>query len=60
MWGLMFIACNLRRIGNILRKEVLKEYPGLLVSSFFVIFDLCWLFLKLSGKNSPAGGGKDI
>lgn len=33
--GFMFIAYNLRRIGNILTMEVLKEYLRILVSMFF-------------------------
>jgi transposase len=35
--GFMFIAYNLRRIGNILTREVLKEYLRMLVSLFFSI-----------------------
>ena len=38
--GLMFIAYNLRRIGNILTMEVLKEYLRMLASLFLAIFDL--------------------
>ena len=38
--GLMFIAYNLRRIGNILTINVLKEYLRMLASLFFAIFDL--------------------
>jgi hypothetical protein len=37
--GLMFIAYNLRRIGNILTMNVLKEYLRILVSIFLRIFD---------------------
>jgi len=33
--GFMFIAYNLRRIGNILTREMLKEYLRILVSLFF-------------------------
>jgi hypothetical protein len=33
--GFMFIAYNLRRIGNILTREMLKEYLRTLVSLFF-------------------------
>ena len=54
--GFMFIAYNLRRIGNILTMNVLKEYLRMLVSSFFMIFDLFWLFLKLSDIKSTAKG----
>jgi hypothetical protein len=39
--GLMFISYNLRRIGNILTREVLEEYLRILVSSIPGIFDLC-------------------
>jgi transposase len=35
--GFMFIAYNLRRIGNILTGEVLKEYLRMLISLFFSI-----------------------
>ena len=56
--GLMFIAYNLRRIGNILTMNVMKEYLRILVSSFFVIFDLSGLYLKLFGKKSPTKGEK--
>ncbi len=38
--GLMFIAYNLRRIGNILTRDLLKEYLRILVSLFLTIFDL--------------------
>jgi transposase len=41
--GFMFIAYNLRRIGNILTREVLREYLGILASSFLGIFDLTGL-----------------
>ena len=37
--GFMFIAYNLRRIVNILTREVLKEYLRMLVSLLFAIFD---------------------
>ena len=36
--GLMFVAYNLRRIINILGKEVLQEYLWMLVFSFLIIF----------------------
>ena len=42
--GLIFIAYNLRRLGNILTREVLKEYLRILASSISIIFDLSWLF----------------
>jgi hypothetical protein len=35
--GFMFIAYNLRRIGNILTREVLKEYLRILDSLFLTI-----------------------
>jgi transposase len=38
--GFMFIAYNLKRIGNILTREVLKEYLQMLVSLFLAVFDL--------------------
>jgi hypothetical protein len=38
--GFMFIAYNLRRIGNILTKDVLKEYLRMLVSLFLAVFGL--------------------
>ena len=37
--GLMFIAYNLRRIGNILTKDRLKEYLRMLLSLFFILSD---------------------
>jgi len=46
--GLMFIAYNLRRIGNILTMNVLKEYLRILSSLFMCLFDLKWGILKLS------------
>jgi hypothetical protein len=36
----MLIAYNLRRIGNIMTRDGLKEYLGILVSVFLAIFDL--------------------
>ncbi len=38
--GFMFIAYNLRRIGNILTREMLKEYLRILASLFLAISDL--------------------
>lgn len=38
--GLMFIAYNLKRIGNILTSNVFQEYLRILVSAFLVFFDL--------------------
>jgi hypothetical protein len=35
--GFMFIAYNLRRIGNILNRDQLNEYLRILVSLFFTI-----------------------
>jgi transposase len=44
--GLMFIAYNLKRIGNILTPDILKEYLRILVSSFLVFFDPTGAILK--------------
>ena len=52
--GFMFIAYNLRRIGNILTMKVLKEYLRILVLSILVIFDLCWVFIISFGRLFPA------
>ena len=38
--GFMFIAYNLRRLGNILTRDLLKEYLSILVSLFLTIYDL--------------------
>ena len=38
--GFMFIAYNLRRIGNILTKEVLKEYLKSIASLYFDILGI--------------------
>jgi len=45
----MFIAYNLRRIGNILTREVLKEYLRMLFSLFLVISDLQGVIFLNSG-----------
>ena len=45
------IACNLRRIGNILTLNVLKEYLRMLVSLFLAIFDLTGAVLRHFGLN---------
>jgi len=45
----MFIAYNLRRIGNILTLNVLKEYLRMLVSVFLAIFDLTGVVLRHFG-----------
>jgi hypothetical protein len=37
--GFMFIACNLRRIVNILSQDRLKEYLRILLSLFLIIYD---------------------
>jgi len=51
--GLMFIAYNLKRIGNILTSEVLKEYLRILVSSFLAIFDLSGaILMHFAGANN--------
>jgi hypothetical protein len=44
----MFIAYNLRRIGNILTMNVLKEYLRMLSSLFMCLFDLKGVVLKRS------------
>ncbi len=41
--GFMFIAYNLRRIGNILTRDQLKEYLRILVSLFLSKICLAWL-----------------
>src|SRR5664280_2658016 len=41
--GFMFIAYNLRRIGNILTRDQLKEYLRILVSLFLSKIYLAWL-----------------
>ena len=38
--GFMFIAYNLRRIGNILTGDLLKEYLRMFVSLFLTFYDL--------------------
>jgi transposase len=43
--GLMFIAYNLRRIGNILTRDVLKEYLRVLLSLFWFILCCIWSIL---------------
>jgi hypothetical protein len=48
--GFMFIAYNLQRIGNILTREVLKEYLRVLVSSIPGIFDLCGHYIMSFGR----------
>ena len=46
--GFMFIAYNLRRIGNILTMNVLKEYLQMLSCLFTSLFDLSGAILKFS------------
>jgi transposase len=53
--GFMFIAYNLRRIGNIMAADVLKEYLRILVSSFLGIFDLRRVILDLIKGLDPVG-----
>jgi hypothetical protein len=38
--GFMFIAYNLRRIGNILTGDLLKEYLRILISMILAVFGL--------------------
>ena len=47
--GFMFIAYNLKRIGNILTRDVLKEYLRILISWFLTISDLLQHNLRLFG-----------
>jgi transposase len=49
--GLMFIAYNLRRIGNILTRDRLREYLRILVSVFLAISDLIRDHLTQSKKH---------
>ena len=52
--GFMFIAYNLRRIGNILTMNLLKEYLRILVSMFFDILGFCFRgFVKKRALNLP-------
>lgn len=51
--GLMFIAYNLRRIGNILTKDVLKEYLRILISSLRPVFGLFKAILMSSDRLVP-------
>ena len=52
--GLMFIAYNLRRIGNILTPEVLKEYLRMFVSLFPARFDLSGVIFVMFKRFKPA------
>jgi len=45
--GFMFIAYNLRRIGNILTRDLLKEYLRMLASLFFDILGFCRVKISL-------------
>jgi hypothetical protein len=62
--GFMFIAYNLRRIGNILTRDRLKEYLRILVSLFLGKTHLSWLknnrfkitFSRLSVWNTKLPG----
>lgn len=58
--GFMFIAYNLRRIGNILTMNVLKEYLRILIALFFVKIDLTWAILKLSEALDPTIPGLTV
>ena len=53
--GFMFIAYNLRRIGNILTMNVLKEYLRMLVSLFFQISAFFRLEINLFGTTLYRG-----
>jgi transposase len=48
--GFIFIAYNLKRIGNILTRERLMEYLGVLVSLIFTLYDLIRGILRLPGQ----------
>ncbi|MFH1121007.1 MAG: IS1182 family transposase [Bacteroidota bacterium] len=48
--GLMFIAYNLRRISNILARDVLKEYLRILISLLQQVFDLFKAILMNSDR----------
>jgi hypothetical protein len=45
--GFMFIAYNLRRIGNILSRDRLKEYLRILLSLFLIVFNRYGGYLEL-------------
>ena len=45
--GLMFTAYNLRRLMNILEKEVLKEYMKTIISLLINMFRVLWLKISL-------------
>jgi len=45
--GFMFIAYNLRRIGNILTQQVLKEYLRILISLLSGVFGLLQALLSI-------------
>ena len=51
--GFMFIAYNLRRIGNILTMDVLKEYLRILYTLFQAVFDLSELICRMSEAPEP-------
>lgn len=54
--GLMFVAYNLRRIINILGKEVLSGYPRMLVFCFLSVTEL--VRVRISRFNGPILSGK--
>jgi len=58
--GLMFIAYNLRRIGNILTMNVLKEYLRMLSCLFTSLFDLSGAILKLFEALDPTIPGLTV
>jgi len=47
--GFMFIAYNLRRIGNILTRDQLKEYLRILVSVFFDLLGIIFSEYRVKG-----------
>jgi len=53
--GFMFISYNLRRIGNILPVNVLKEYLGILLTLFLALYDLSGRKISLNGVSFSTG-----
>ena len=51
--GFMFIAYNLRRIGNILTMNVLKEYLRILVPLFLTVFETIRAILTIPDNDNP-------
>jgi transposase len=53
--GFIFIAYNLKRIGNILTRERLMEYLGVLVSLIFNLYHFTWGISRLPGQRCFQG-----